>query len=611
MIALYELSAYLVLVLLFARGVGQKLAPQAAGAEQAFVTLSLFLGVLVALPTMLGAIGVLQKHWILGSACALAVSVIFSSRPTRIQLGLLGRQLASCWNNGRAFQTTIILCTAMVAWAIVAARTPSLGWDDYLYHLPYMAHAFQSGRLGPFPVADNVDYINSYPKSLEVIGTTFVAISGTFEWVELVQLLFLPGASVALYLLSVRLGASTKIAAMSSVVVFQLPMAICQLKTAYIDVANAALVCMVVAGLFLAAAGRTSGLIACFVTAGILTGCKPTGPYLGSTLPLLAAWLYCMRIRAHAKTFAQLYLLASFTVLLLGGHWFVRNVLNYGNPLWPFIWTLGPFQFPGRFSPEIVATWQGPPSTLTSAERWLFGWLEAKTWYGPLYNFDSVFAGFGPLWLILLLPSLITATILSTTDCLQNRKITPLLCLCLLIVVSHLLDPGRQYGRYSMYVPMLSAVPMAVLLTRLPTAAYNFASSLWIGGLAWCIFNTASFGYFTPQQVHHIATLQAFSTAPWFHGPFLSKAASLLAKDDVLLYTEDISFVGALWKSDLSNRVVGHSARTETLEQAVLRLQPTVVIGARKSLEPTLLRRRTELVLEDVENGLELRRILD
>ncbi|QRO01315.1 hypothetical protein JRI60_20960 [Archangium violaceum] len=611
MFALLLICLYLAALLLAARRIGLRVDPQARGAERLLLTGSALLGLAVALPTVLGAAGLLRGPVLLGTALALGAATLVR-RGALAELGEGLRSLRALeWPRSPLFRVSAAVAALMCLWALLAAQTPSLGWDDYFYHLPFMVHAFQTGDLGPFPVADNVDYINAYPKSLELIGTTFVILSGSMQWVELVQLLFLPGACLAIYVLSRRLGADRELAAPLAFVPFQIPMVMCQLKTAYIDVANASLVCMVFAGLFLAARGGRAGLFICVVMGGVLAGCKPTGPYLGATLPSVATALYCWRQKLSRGAIVRLAAVVGLALLLLGGHWFVRNIFLYGNPLWPFILDVGPLHLPGRFSPALVATWQGPPSTLTPLQRWLFAWLEARTWFGPLYNFDTNFAGFGPLWLMLLLPSLLTAGVLAAVDSSRARRLTPLAWFVLLAVGLHVMDPGRQYGRYSMHVPMLAAVALGALLGRLPRVAHTTVAALWLAGLAWCVFGTASFGYLSPQEARQLATLRTPTSRPWFHGAFLGELPSRLRDEDVLLYTEDVSFVAALWKPDLGNRILGHSLLKESLQQAVRRLKPTVVLGKRATLDRELAGLATEtLFREETDDGLELRKIL-
>lgn len=611
MSSLLLICLYLAALLLAARRIGFWVDPQPRGAGRLLLTWSALLALMVAQPTVLGAMGLLRKPAVLGTALVLgAATLVRRGALEELREGLRSLH-ALQWPRGPLFRVSAAVGVLFTLWVLLAARLPTFGWDDYFYHLPFMGHAFQTGDLGPFPVADSADYINAYPKSLEVIGTAFVVLSGSMDWVELVQLMFLPGACLALYLLCRRFGAAREVAGALAFIPFQVPMVICQLKTTYIDVANASLVCMVFAGLFLAAQGSRAGLFTTVTMGGVLAGCKLTGPYLGATLPVAATALYCWRRRPTRGHIVGLSALVGVVLLVLGGHWFVRNIFLYGNPVWPFFVKAGPLHLPGRLDPAIVATWHGPPSDFTSTQRWLYAWLEARTWFGPLYNFDSDFAGFGPLWLMLLLPSLLTAGVLGAIDSSRARRLTPLAWFVLLAVGLHVMDPGRQYERYSLHLPMLAAVALGALLGRMPRAVRATAAVLWVAGLAWCVFGTANFTYLTPQDARLLATLRTPETRPRFLGPVLNDLLSGLEKDDVLLYTEDVPFPASLWKPDLSNRVMGYSARQESLQQAVQRLKPTVVLGKPAMLDKELAGLATAtLGKEETEDGLELRRIL-
>jgi hypothetical protein len=132
-----------------------------------------------------------------------------------------------------------------------------------------------------------------------------------------------------------------------------------------------------------------------------------------------------------------------------------------------------------------------------------------------------------------------------------------------------------------------------------------------VAGLAWCVFSTANFAYMTPEEARQLATLRTPDSRPRFQSEFLITLPSRIQDDDVLLYTSDVPFAGALWKPDLSNRVIGHSATQESLQHAVRRLRPTLVVGKPETLDKELagIASRT-LAKEETEDGLELRRIL-
>ncbi|GBE06420.1 MAG TPA: hypothetical protein ENH31_03070 [Nitrospirae bacterium] len=129
-------------------------------------------------------------------------------------------------------------------------------------------------------------------------------------------------------------------------------------------------------------------------------------------------------------------------VLLLGGYWYIKNWVLYGNPVYPIRITflditLFEWLFEGIIDPMPLVLDKMSPLIMP-----FYVWLEKVEYY--LY--DSRLSGFGPIWFILLLPSMAIALWHS----IKTKKYN-FLFVSVILIITFILYPRDWYPRYVIF----------------------------------------------------------------------------------------------------------------------------------------------------------------
>jgi hypothetical protein len=256
------------------------------------------------------------------------------------------------------------LVGACAAWLVWQLLDFSIGFDSSLYHYPLVAGWIENGSPGSdLFLSYDVPY-GSYPLTDEVALTWAAALSRSWVplavWNPLLLALLAASGWLTLRNLSVpRWAAGLAIGAIVTT-----PLLVRQLNEPQTDLpAFAWLVCT--AGLATSAARRPALLAPALLAAGLAIGTKPsTGPLAVATLAV-GAYLARGRLRELAGPLA-LGLAGAFVV---GGIWYLGNLIEHGSPLWPF--AVGPWGDPApRFLGLVDATFaQDPLGTLDGRLR--------------------------------------------------------------------------------------------------------------------------------------------------------------------------------------------------------------------------------------------------
>ncbi len=241
----------------------------------------------------------------------------------------LPRPAAAEWSPRRRERLALGAAAGLgLAWTIWAVRFPSLGIDPLSYHLSESVLWTQNGDAG---VARQVTYVfpvGNYPLLDELLVSWVLSAShwlgAASLWAPAMMALGATAAATGLR----RAGVGLLPAALAVSAIVSIPIWARMLIGPHNDVgALAWLVCAVTLAV---AARRQPGLfVPAALAAGLSIGTKAT------TAPmLLAAAVLLVR-----PPFPRMRLLlpALGAAGVLGGLWYVRNLLEHGSPLWPFV----------------------------------------------------------------------------------------------------------------------------------------------------------------------------------------------------------------------------------------------------------------------------------
>jgi hypothetical protein len=226
---------------------------------------------------------------------------------------------------------------ATISAAVATYLLPVWHWDALGYHLPYVNFALSERSLAGVPAG--VPYLTTYPHVIERYFIAWRAMLPDDRLVDAAQIpLGLLGAA-AIASIGRELGARRDHAFAAGVGWLTLPAVFLQLPTNYIDVGTAAL--LLTAAAFALGQPNARNVIAAGVALGLLLGSKPNAPI--ATVLVFGV----VAVRGWKAGRRRALVAAAACVALLGLESYLRNMLRYGNPIWPVRLSLGPLSFPG------------------------------------------------------------------------------------------------------------------------------------------------------------------------------------------------------------------------------------------------------------------------
>jgi hypothetical protein len=474
-----------------------------------------------------------------------------------------------------------VLLTASIFWIILQGYLlPSYTWDALWYHLPIVGNIMQSGAIREIPVNSFIEqFINIFPKNIELFFLWNIIFLKSDVIVDLSQLLFTVAGVFTVYSLALKLNINEKYAVYSGLLFFFTPIIILQSTTNYVDVAIAVLFLLAINFLIIAGDGtdndlylriRKLSVVIAGLTTGVLFGAKGSGPLFVS---ILTAAILVQEVVRNKRTqsstramitalsYSALYFLVP--VLLLGGYWYIKNWVVYGNPVYPMAISLfGITLFKGLYkgiiepAPEII-------NSLSYVTRPLYVWLENTKYY--LY--DSRLGGLGPVWFILLLPSL-----LFSLAHVYAKKNYNYFIIFIIIAAAFALYPRNWTPRYVIFLPGLGALSFGLMLERFSRR------DTWLKFIALIlIFYTcivANSPSVTPKKVSGFMSLSASERTIGWQAPFnidlharqeyghwiwISRNVN---EGDTLAYTFVPLFHSPLWNSSFTSRIAYVKAGT-------------------------------------------------
>lgn len=271
-----------------------------------------------------------------GMASLLMVGVYVVAAVGFIGLGLLALD-RSAWTGKKpegatwAFVLVLSLC---LLFAFVGALAPAttLEWDTLAYHLAVPKIWLAEGQISYIPFIHHSNFPFAVD-NLYLLGLTWGGQAGAKAF----SVMFLAFGLLALFGIGrQRYG---ELAGWWAALAFAtVPVVLWLSGTAYIDVANGlyAGLGMLFAALLLLEPGERRYLLLAALSLGLAAGSKYTGLQTIFAVGLIVLVILALR-GGIAKAFSASVTIAAIA-LVVASPWYVKNVLNVGNPVFPFFY---------------------------------------------------------------------------------------------------------------------------------------------------------------------------------------------------------------------------------------------------------------------------------
>ncbi len=308
----------------------------------------------LALGQLLGAVGLLRRGALVTAALATGAALLVLARAMGTPVGALVRRpvggpapgtdepTAGGWENLALTVATVVLVLLVAAiWiarTVIAVRRGINDPDSLGYHLPFMAVFAHSGYADQHRLLIPLYPVQFYPANDELLSAMALALTHSMAFAAIKNLLFGGFVLVAAHALGRAYRASRPALAATAVVLGFPVMAFSQPGEAVND---ALMLLLLVGGLaaLAHARDRPAPYVLALACAGAALGVKFSAIVPAAALAGLAVVLLVVRVPRHRWGWAGTGLLASAA---LGGSWYLRNAITYGNPVPPVHAALGP-----------------------------------------------------------------------------------------------------------------------------------------------------------------------------------------------------------------------------------------------------------------------------
>jgi hypothetical protein len=396
----------------------------ARGAASALAEAVLTLSVLLVGAQLLGVLSLLRFGWLVVLFVAVAVLAVVwdRRRPAEAAPSRAGGRADSERPPGGwcALAAVVVVAAQWCLGTANALGAGMLNFDTLAYHMPFAARFAETGSITGvhFTLADPIGAY--YPANSELLHALgIVALHNDFAS-PFINLMWLAVALLAAWCVGARWGVE-RLTLIAGALVMSLPvMSLTQAGEARNDVPGLAML-LAAAALLAEPEEGALKLVLAGLALGIAVGVKYTFIVPAAVLVIGIALRATRGHRARA-----LGLLAA-PLALAGGYWYLRAVIDAGNPLGVRT-HIGPLTLPGPVSPLANATQQTVSSELGHLSLW-------GSRFAP-----GLYHALGPLWplvLLLYLAAVIGGLALSTDPTVRLLAIAALLA-----GVSYVFLPG-------------------------------------------------------------------------------------------------------------------------------------------------------------------------
>ena len=258
---------------------------------------------------------------------------------------------------------------ALAAWVAWLVKYPELGIDSITYHLPESVMWVQQGTPGSVELIAYELPHGNYPVTSELIVSWMLGLSQSMApsilWDPAMAVLLL----LAVWLGLRRLGATRPVAGLAAAGILLVPVTSSQILGPHTDLPALAWLLVTAALCAVAAAEKRPALMVPALLAGALAvGTKTTAAPLGALALLVTGWLLRDQLRPYARWLAAVAVLGT----VVGGTWYLRNWIDHGSPLWPFLETPGGDPQPRLLRLSDATFIEDPQAALQGVRRQIY-----------------------------------------------------------------------------------------------------------------------------------------------------------------------------------------------------------------------------------------------
>jgi len=497
------------------------------------------------------------------------------------------------------FVGLVVAAVILVEATFMTVFAPNEGWDGFLYHEPIVGFAIQNHGFAivPLQMHQAVQAINGYPHLCEAVMYWLVVFTDK-TLIELPNEIGAVGMMLSTYALAARFG--DRLAAMGwACVLFLMPHAWSQLCQTLIDMLVAFFAILAV--YFATRPVIRIGDAWCAILGmALLLASKGSALVIVPPIALVMA-VRLFRQRGRARLAPTIATVAAGAIFLgaIGALVPLRNWSYFRNPLWPVTFE----------SSTLGVHWDGLITLAAQANDAPLRELVATALEPPIGGLGDVnLHGYGyalpwlviPLGLVAALACLVAAAL--EVKRWRERSVASNLALVVLLVIAGGLTTPTLSGRSARYNTYLVAGLMAAVTWMLAgrrwdrlrqsvlggALALSIVPLFWMKGPGWYWVSTTH-----PDDVlKHPFASRTELARPSFDMLALQRNTEL-ASGDLAVFDQDVTFIGALWNFDFSNRVryVEYQGAGQFLHALESAAPKWVAVGrdsdARKTIERT------------------------
>jgi len=272
----------------------------------------------------------------------------------------------------------LVLTGLMLVYILLSS--PTKDFDSLSYHFPIMFDWYQSGTLN---VQAQFTLISRYPFNWELLCSLFLFPFQSDFAAEMPNIIAWIMFGLALYLLARSIGIQRIYSLASATLILHMPLLLKYVHSMHVDLPLA--VFFTVGMYFILIFYRTGSsfyLALILAVLGMLAGIKTSGLIYAVLLVILLIY-HVLKYRINNKnsriltlrpffSSVSIMIFGGISLLLLGGYWYLRNLIEINNPLGNVALHLGKLiNLPGKISSgEIYDTTLARGFEIKNGEHW-------------------------------------------------------------------------------------------------------------------------------------------------------------------------------------------------------------------------------------------------